>query len=308
MFLLAETPIHAGSGSSVEFIDLPIQREVFTDLPVIHGQSLKGAIREHLYHLSKTQNSNINKDDINLIFGAEDSDYAGAISITQARVLAFPIASLRGVFVYATSPLVLSLFRRDLEKLDPQKAEKISNIPNIKFNEALVTNKESVVVNSQVILSQFCFNANITDDTIRDTKDIANTLAEMIFTQPTSKSNQKNNNDYWKQLFINNFVILNDTTFKHLTRIKTELVYRTAIDYEKGVVKTGGLWTEEFLPPETIMWCNIYASDPHNGKNKNLKEAKDIANFLLNNNITYINVGGDQSIGKGFVRLSYLTS
>jgi CRISPR-associated protein Cmr4 len=46
LFLYAESPIHAGGSESLGAIDLPIQREVTTGLPVIWGQSLKGALRE----------------------------------------------------------------------------------------------------------------------------------------------------------------------------------------------------------------------------------------------------------------------
>src|SRR5260370_27370386 len=46
LFLYAESPIHAGGSDSLGAIDLPIQRECTTGLPVIWGQSVKGALRE----------------------------------------------------------------------------------------------------------------------------------------------------------------------------------------------------------------------------------------------------------------------
>ena len=36
-FLVAEAPIHAGSGSEVGIVDLPIQRESHTGFPKIEG-------------------------------------------------------------------------------------------------------------------------------------------------------------------------------------------------------------------------------------------------------------------------------
>lgn len=293
MFIWAETPVHVGSGSSVEFIDLPIQREVFTELPVIHGQSLKGAIREHLYHLVKDKNSK-EKKIFEQVFSSEDNDFAGAISISQARVLAFPVASLKGVYVYATSPLVLNLLSRDLQRIDPAKSAKLSDVPTPDFDEAYTTDSESVVVNSQVILSQFCLKAKENSEV----KTIAQTLSEIIFGDDNTLS-------FWKNLFVKNFVLLNDTTFKHLTKIKTELVYRTKINYDKGVVEKGALWTEEFLPAETVLWCNIFASDPLNKFEGGLSTAKDVADYLQEQKVNYITLGGDQSVGKGFVRLTY---
>lgn len=293
MFIWAETPVHVGSGSSVELIDLPIQREVFTELPVIHGQSLKGAIREHLYHLVKDKNSK-EKKIFEQVFSSEDNDFAGAISISQARVLAFPVASLKGVYVYATCPLVLNLLSRDLQKIDSALSSKLSEVPTPNFDEAYTTDSESVVVNSQVILSQFCLKATEKDEV----KYIAKNLSEIIFGEDPTLS-------FWKGLFSKNLVLLNDTTFKHLTKIKTELVYRTKINYDKGVVEKGALWTEEFLPAETVLWCNIFASDPLNKFEEGLSTAKDVANYLQEQKINYITLGGDQSVGKGFVRLIY---
>jgi CRISPR/Cas system CMR subunit Cmr4 (Cas7 group RAMP superfamily) len=46
LFLFAETPVHAGGSEAVGPVDLPIQREASTGLPVIWGQSLKGALRQ----------------------------------------------------------------------------------------------------------------------------------------------------------------------------------------------------------------------------------------------------------------------
>ena len=42
--LLAETPIHPGSGRSAGFVDLPVAREAATDYPVVVGASVKGAL------------------------------------------------------------------------------------------------------------------------------------------------------------------------------------------------------------------------------------------------------------------------
>ena len=46
LFLVCESPLHAGSGSELGIIDLPIQRERHTNFPKIEGSSLKGCIRE----------------------------------------------------------------------------------------------------------------------------------------------------------------------------------------------------------------------------------------------------------------------
>ncbi len=48
-FLLhAVTSVHAGSGSEIGLVDLPIQREKHTGFPKIESSSLKGALRYHM--------------------------------------------------------------------------------------------------------------------------------------------------------------------------------------------------------------------------------------------------------------------
>lgn len=66
LFFRTETPLHAGSGSDLGHIDLPIQREKHTDLPNIQSSSLKGAFRQNL-----EQNVTTNEDKIgvHLAFG-----------------------------------------------------------------------------------------------------------------------------------------------------------------------------------------------------------------------------------------------
>ena len=42
--LYTRTPLHVGSGTSVDVVDLPIMRERITGFPVIPSTSLKGVL------------------------------------------------------------------------------------------------------------------------------------------------------------------------------------------------------------------------------------------------------------------------
>ncbi len=44
--IVVETPLHAGSGSELGVVDLPIQRERHTNHPKIEASTLKGCLRE----------------------------------------------------------------------------------------------------------------------------------------------------------------------------------------------------------------------------------------------------------------------
>ena len=55
--IYAETSIHAGTGSDIGIVDLPIQRERHTEYPVIWSSSLKGAIRKFWNNYYKKSSS-----------------------------------------------------------------------------------------------------------------------------------------------------------------------------------------------------------------------------------------------------------
>jgi len=106
----AETPIHMGSGQSVSYVDLPIQRERHTSFPVLWSSGIKGVIRDLA---SRVWND---KNKVETIFGPEDggSDFASCISITDAKILLYPVRSVKGVFAWITCPFVLKRFKEDL--------------------------------------------------------------------------------------------------------------------------------------------------------------------------------------------------
>ena len=91
--LLAETSIHAGAGQMAGVIDLPIQREAHTAWPVVFGSAVKGALRT-LAHEQKAPW-------LTAVFGPETtnaSDHAGALLVSDARLLLLPMRSLTSHF------------------------------------------------------------------------------------------------------------------------------------------------------------------------------------------------------------------
>ena len=134
LFLIVETPLHAGSGSDLGIVDLPIQREKHTSYPKIEGSGIKGAIREvfstqpDLKTLQKDWNiTSVDDSDykgaIDLTFGPDTTDqsnlHAGALGFTDARLLLFPVKSVSEVFGWITCPAVLERFKHDLSICEP---------------------------------------------------------------------------------------------------------------------------------------------------------------------------------------------
>jgi CRISPR-associated protein Cmr4 len=106
LFLYAETPVHAGADTGLGALDLPIQREVITKLPIIKGESLKGALREHL------RPPTLDEGTWKKMFGASPPRSGtpggallpGALRVHEAQLAAFPAPSLTG-YAWVTSPL-----------------------------------------------------------------------------------------------------------------------------------------------------------------------------------------------------------
>ena len=108
--LLVETlsPLHAGTGQGIGVIDQPIAREKATGIPFVPGSSLKGVFRDACGDEGVREQ----------VFGPDSSNgdaYAGAVNITDLRMLLLPVRSLRGVFAWVTSPLLLRRFDKDLK-------------------------------------------------------------------------------------------------------------------------------------------------------------------------------------------------
>jgi len=294
-FLIVETPLHAGSGSELGVLDLPIQRERYTNFPKIEGSSLKGAIREAF---ETTQNG---ADIISLVFGPEDGDiYAGAIGFTDAKVLCFPVKSLRGVFAWVTCPMVFNRFIEDMHMSGQEELIDnwdLSNVTNTvsKGSQALISDK--------IVLEEFTFQVRESDMTTK----IANALSEFVFPGDAVYA-------YWKEKMKKDLVILSDEDFEDFVSTSTEVITRTRISNETGTVETGALWTEEFLPQDTILYSIAMATPVRaepSKKNELLgdtsdKEAENVIEFFKKGMPKVINIGGDQTIGKGIVRTKLL--
>src|ERR1700681_1897788 len=124
LYLYTESPLHAGGGSGLSSIDLPIQRERTTQYPMIQGSGIKGKLRAALEG-NRDDLSQPEKDIVDTVFGPSHingagSDHAGALITGDAHILLFPVRSLNGVFAYTTSYDVLSRLKRSLELEQPQ--------------------------------------------------------------------------------------------------------------------------------------------------------------------------------------------
>lgn len=284
--IYALTPIHAGSGIEINSpVDLPIQREKHTQFPVIQGQSLKGVLRRKYYY-EICKNKNNAKERTEAIFGPETDradEHAGAISVCDARVLLFPVRSLKGVFAYVTCPIILERLKRDLE------IARISNeVPNFEVgeDEAIVSSDSELVIGDSIVL----------EDVILNVKQDLNKFIRVINKILPGNINIENR-----------IAIVSDDIFKQFVTMATEIVARIRIDQEKGTVATGALWYEEYLPSDTLLYSLILVGNPKK-KVDGINSDKDILNELLAFDGAVVQIGGNETIGKGFSKLKVISN
>lgn len=310
LFLMSQTPMHAGSGDSLGIVDLPIQRERHTSFPKIEASSLKGAIREafedHLvlrandeaernlkkiniafgYDKAPLSDSRFNKEHMNDMFKEGDKDkseFAGALGFTDARLLLFPVKSMKGVFAWITCPYVLEKLKNELENVCLPKIN-VLNTNDFKDLEMKTCNLANLQTTKEgkVMLEEYTFTLDETENS----QEIAKELAELTGNQDINKR----------------LVILPNTVFSDFVTNYTEVVTRTKISNETGTVESGALFTEEYLPAETIMYSLVLYSPVFSEKKNNDFSTEEHVFKFFKNIPKIIQIGGNSTLGKGLTK------
>src|SRR5438128_7853487 len=69
LYLYVETPLHAGVGSGLSSIDLPIQRERTTQYPMIQGSGIKGKLRSVAEDMVERKAGTLTDEKVTIMFG-----------------------------------------------------------------------------------------------------------------------------------------------------------------------------------------------------------------------------------------------
>jgi CRISPR-associated protein Cmr4 len=288
LFLYCETPVHAGTGTSLSIVDLPIQRERITGLPIVQASSLKGVLRAEVERLKGKQIAEA-------LFGPETQrahEHAGCVSPHDARLLLFPIRSLVGVFAWATCPFVLERFKREMIAAGFQIGWQVPNPAN--SQQALVAHDDTIVADGKVVLEEFAFEKQKDNSA----EQIANWLRDNAFPQSSEYE------DFRKWL-PKRFVILPDDAFRDFTQLATEVIARIRLKPETKTVAEGALWTEEHLPSETLLYAPIFVSKPlaPNANQLGLTNSNAVLQVLSDLQLDRLQIGGDETVGRGIVKV-----
>jgi CRISPR-associated protein Cmr4 len=244
------TNLHVGSGGAEELVDLPIQRDEF-GYPAIYSSSIKGSLKTCLLH---TANSNV----VYVLFGPDPEGgeaFESSVAILEGYLLAIPARSLRGVYVYVTSPILLKRFLERIELYikfnqkgfvdvgsGSQETESIVGKMQDSLRGLIKEARERLGVDNAICLG---------DKQEIEVKDPLEGCAVLVeeFILKILESKQGIDRKLLDILgFDKPLLILHDDIAKEVINRSLIRYTRVRLKRETKTVKEGGLWTEEYLP------------------------------------------------------------
>jgi CRISPR-associated protein Cmr4 len=306
VFFYTESAVHAGDGASTGSIDLPIQRDGQNGHPIFRYGTVKGALRDACRQRS------MDTEVANTIFGPDTnnaSEFGGAATFSDARILLFPIRSLAGVTAWITCPLALALFLRDTTRAGFPAPFTLPTAPA--KGKAFVTQTSAVTLDNTGAGGVLFEEYHLTTVSKPEVVTIATWLAANALPAGAEYL-------YWRDRLKGEnscLAILSDEDFAYFVEHATNVVQRININHDTGTVSNTGLWTEESLPCDSLLYSVIHAKQTHRDKDAKLsdsvKDAKGVAKTLkesLQKQSGLIQLGGNETVGQGLIRLRFLAS
>lgn len=274
----AISPVHAGSGTSTSAVDLPIQRERHTNWPHVQASAVKGALRAHFRSFQKGEDAQL----INYIFGSDEQDgwkrsdesVAAAISVSDCKLLAFPVRSNIAPFVWITCPAVLGRLSNDLEYMGK---DRLGDWPAITEDEDAwwinggVEGQTSVILEDSRVEVQDTFTVEFIKEQLPD---------------------------------LTRLLLVSDELFNYLVTFSTEVQTQIKIDAETGTTTTGSLRYEELLPADSVMYGMVKYENALSGDaDLQVAQVRGLVEDVVKD---YMQLGGDRTLGRGICRLNWL--
>jgi len=300
ILIRAVTNLHPGVGRGGEIVDLPVQKDNM-GFAMIYSSSLKGALKSSLW--------DFNPEVTRALLGPEveeDERFNSAVAVLDAFTVAFPARSLEGVYAYVTSPLQLKRLCEYLKLIGKSSEfQVVENLSKLEIGDDIcyMSNDKLLVISE--LKNRIIINEEITVEYLEkneEGKDLSEEIGELEKILDIEKGRLT-------LLSNNNALRAMEKSFVRVTR--------TALERETKKVKTGALWIEEYIPWDTRFATTFLYSKPRISlKNiktgdiskENLeKNPKKVLHKLLNKIDWYLIIGGDETVGKGIVRLKVLS-
>jgi CRISPR-associated protein Cmr4 len=299
LLMYAISPIHAGAGSAVGAIDLPIQRERHTGRPIIQASGVKGALRDACEQviLKDAPDASVEErraalakhKELNAVFGREDSNnaQAGALSTSDAKVLFFPVRSSHAPFLYVTCPAVLRQLHSDCKAAGISGTESLLKIEVVTEQGIEMSGPLTQEASQEVVLED-----------LRVTLQSAGDPEGLTFLR-------KLVGHYTDISILDHAIIISDADFQYLVETTCPVQTRIALGPNGTTSEKGGnLWYQELLPADTLLYSLSFLSAERSAREDALKVGL-LQAWFKETLPTHLQLGGDASLGRGFCELKW---
>jgi len=283
--LLAETSIHAGTGQILGAVDLPIEREAHTGWPCVYGSGVKGALRALAHHQELS--------DLCVVFGPDvnnASDHAGAVAVSDARLLLLPVRALDAAYRWVTCPAILERLARDLHRIG--RAQDSLTIPRVPKDTAVINDTASVHEDrSGVFLEELRLAVMAAE-----LQGVIAAIGPLIGDAAT------------RAHLVDRLTVVDDVIFGDLARSAAiPVTAHVKLKHDTKTVDGGALRYEESLPPDTVLYTVLSAFASRKKDRK--VSAEDVLGAItstLFENRPYLQIGGNETVGMGWCRVATL--
>ncbi|HRR42253.1 MAG TPA: type III-B CRISPR module RAMP protein Cmr4, partial [Syntrophales bacterium] len=242
-----------------------------TNWPHIQASAVKGAMRAHYRDFAE------NTSLINYLFGSDEQDgwkekenIPGAISVSDAKLLAFPVRSSVAPFVWVTCPAVLKRLDNDLT---------FAGMEGIAQELPAVAEEEA-----------FCLAGNVLEEVLLE--DMVVTVKQAIPNPVPAAFPPRDN-----------LLLVSNEAFKYLVESCTEIQTQIKINSETGTAQDRALRYQELLPADSVLYSVVYYSRAVFDNTLQADTVRGRVEDVIKN---FIQIGGDETLGRGICQITWL--
>lgn len=253
----AVTHLHVGVGRAGGIVDLPVQRDEY-GFPCIYSSSLKGALRTALLWacLKDGKTAEQARLIIKALFGPEpepEESFESSVSILDAKLLAMPVRSLKGVYAYVTAPLLLENLLDYCQLHEVNVVSELSKNVNgllekareLKAGEALCIGDKN-----QLSIEEFGGKIVLVEE-------------EWIEVKETKNNSSLDKLGLVKLGLEKPLLVLHDDQAIHVINRSLLRLTRVRLNRATKSVEEGGLWSEEYVPAKTFFVSSLLFKKPY---------------------------------------------
>jgi CRISPR-associated protein Cmr4 len=328
--MLAETPLHPGTGQSTGVVDLPVSREKTTGWPQIPETGLKGALKQWAREprnypdvpapTAEDPNRMVLSDAVKRLFGLADLEEArssggeegaaggpeegaaggpekgeriggaGEVLFTTGRLLLLPVRRLDGPYAWVTAPGLVERLARDMRRILGDLGDE--NCPAIdppapgSLRCGFHSNNSATEFLEEFPFGTLPLQRHDTEPEQNKDGRLIALLKKLMGenTQPAARLERQ-------------IAIMNDSDFAWYAANALPVNARNVLNDAKI---SQNLWYEETLPTDTLLYAALPPRGALNGDAD--RRYGDLKVKLAAS--PYLQIGGNETVGHGWVRVT----